>query len=135
MATKHIVFDTNTYISYFYNGSIQSIANLVYTGRIIIYTTPRQIDELTSVINRPKIKKKLSLTSDFYTNFVLQIAHLTTIDERFDRLADPNDNYLVDLAYTAKAHYIVSSDRHLASIKHIGKIQILSLSAFKIKFT
>jgi len=51
-----------------------------------------------------------------------------------DRVGDVKDNYLVDLAYTVKSFYIVSGDRHLTSLKHIGRIQIVSPSYFKKLF-
>jgi putative PIN family toxin of toxin-antitoxin system len=133
MAIKHIVFDSNTWITYFYNNQFTELADIVTIYGIDIYTCEKQLQEITSVIKRPKLKARFSPPFNRYANFVKLVAKNTEIDERFDRALDEKDNYLVDLAYTVKADHIVSSDPHLLSLKHVGKIQIISLSQFKRK--
>lgn len=51
-----------------------------------------------------------------------------TIDEAFKGLEDPKDNYLIDPAYAAKAYYVITGDRKVLAQKHVGRIQIISMT-------
>jgi putative PIN family toxin of toxin-antitoxin system len=135
MAIKHIVFDTNTWVSYFYNAQLDRLLELTFLKGLTIYTCPKQLEEITLVISRDKFAGKLKAPLSDYTDFCKRIAEVVEIDERFDRLADPKDNYLIDMAYTVKADHIVSSDVHLLELKHVGRIQIISLTDFKKKLS
>lgn len=66
-----------------------------------------------------------------YIKFFLAHAILIKIDERFDRSPDEKDNYLFDLAYTAKLNYIITGDKPLLNMKSVNKIQIISFVAYK----
>lgn len=133
MDIKHIVLDSNTWITYFYNAQLDRLVDLDEQHHLVIYTTPRQIFEIKDVLARAKFANKLKMPLAFYTTFVKELAKNVEISERFDRSADKKDNYLVDLAYTTKADHIISSDPHLLNLKHVGRIQIISLSHFKQK--
>jgi putative PIN family toxin of toxin-antitoxin system len=133
MAIRHIVFDTNCWISYFYNDRFEKLVELKTDHQITFYTCQQQWDELLNVVSRPRFSKRFSSPFEQYPDFAKMVSVFLEIDERFDRSADPKDNYLIDLAYTSKADHIISSDHHLLQLKHIGKIQIISLSDFKKK--
>ena len=133
MAIKHIVFDSNTWITYFYNNQFTELVELKTDKELSIYTCSRQLQEIAAVLKRTKFKQRFSNPTSQYIHFCKLIALEIEIDERYDGSADSKDNYLVDTAYTAKADYIISSDKHLLNLKHVGTIQIISLSDFKKK--
>jgi putative PIN family toxin of toxin-antitoxin system len=133
MAIKHIAFDTNTWVSFFYNAHFDKLVALTLQIGLKIYSCPKQLEEIKSVISRDKFAGKLRAPVQEYLDFCSRIAEVVEIDERFDRLADPKDNYLIDTAYTVKADHNISSDTHLLELKHLGSIQIISLSDFKKK--
>ena len=131
MPLDRVVFDTNVWITYFYNGEFKELVDIAEVQEIRIFSCLRLRNELASVLIRPKFKKKLRLKVDRYIAFYEKLCVEITIDERFDRIKDLKDNYIVDLAYSAKCSHIITGDPHLLSVKHIGKIQIISLSDFK----
>jgi putative PIN family toxin of toxin-antitoxin system len=133
MPIKEIVFDTNTWITFFYNAQFDKLLEIKFEKGIIIYSCHQQQLELAEVLQRPKFTNKINLPLGEYIDFYLSIATITEVDESFDRLEDTKDNYIIDMAYTIKADHIISSDRHLLSLKHLGRIQIISLTDFKRK--
>jgi putative PIN family toxin of toxin-antitoxin system len=131
MQIKEIVFDTNTWVTFFYNAQFDKLVELKLQKQIIIYSCLQQELELSTVLQRKKFSKKITLPMNEYIDFYQRIATIVEVVESFDRLEDSKDNYIIDLAYTAKADHIISSDRHILSLKHLKEIQIISLSDFK----
>jgi putative PIN family toxin of toxin-antitoxin system len=68
---------------------------------------------------------------NFYLNFIQSLCEVVIISKRFDRASDPDDNFLFDLAYTVKAYYLVTGERALLNMKHVNRIQIISLAEFR----
>jgi predicted nucleic acid-binding protein len=67
----------------------------------------------------------------YYTRFIEDFSRSIKIDKRFDRAPDIKDNYLFDLAYTAKSFYLVTGDKPLLNMKQVNKIKIISLAELK----
>jgi uncharacterized protein len=131
MQPDKVVFDTNIWITYFYNSEFEELVEIVEELNITLYSSQKLREELTSVLKRPKLIKKLNHPTERYIAFSLQLSTEIEIDECFDRIKDAKDNYIIDIAYTAKCSHIITGDPHLLSLKHVGKIQIISLADFK----
>lgn len=131
MQLDRIVFDANIWITYFYNGEFEEIVEIVEDLNVSIYSCPRLQQELGSVLRRPKLVKKLLFPTSKYLSFYRMLASEIEIDERFDRVQDIKDNYIIDIAYAAKCTHVVTGDPHLLSIKHVSNIQIISLADFR----
>ena len=76
------------------------------------------LTELDSVIARPKFRRWLAESDGL--EFVARLAqYATVVDDTTApvRLSpDPDDDYLIALAQTAGADYLVSGDRHLTEL-------------------
>jgi putative PIN family toxin of toxin-antitoxin system len=131
MQLDRVVFDTNIWITYFYNGEFEQLVEIVEELEIPIYSSIKLRQELTSVLLRPKLVKKLNYPTERYVAFYRQLSNEIEIDERFDRISDVKDNYIIDIAYTGKCSHVITGDPHLLSLKHVGNIQIISLADFK----
>jgi putative PIN family toxin of toxin-antitoxin system len=131
MQLDGVVFDTNIWITYFYNGEFEELVEITEEFDIAIYSSIKLRQELTSVLNRPKLVKKLSYAIDRYVDFYGQLAREIEIDERFERIKDVKDNYIIDIAFAARCSHVITGDPHLLSLKHVGRIQIISLADFK----
>jgi len=44
------------------------------------------------------------------------------IDQRFDRAADIKNNFLFDLAFYAQSSFVVTGEKRLLGMKHVGRI-------------
>jgi len=82
-------------------------------------------------LDYPRVKKLLKARPEKLIAFFKKQTTEIEVDERFDRISDMKDNYLVDLAYASKSYYIVSGDALVLNQKHVGKIQIISASRFR----
>ena len=128
-----LVLDTNVFLSAYLSGKFESIAQLVFKHKILLYTCEEQTDELWRNLNDKRIKKRLQDTPENILSNIQKITHSTTIDQRFDRAADVKDNFLFDLAYSVKSYFLVTHEIKLRNMKHVGEIQIVSpAELFKI---
>ncbi len=105
MPIKEVVFDTNTWVTFFYNAQFDKLIDIKLDKGIILYSCYQQQLELSEVLKRPKFIKKINLPVEEYIDFYLSIATTIEVDERFDRLEDAKDNYIIDMAYTVKADH------------------------------
>jgi predicted nucleic acid-binding protein len=64
--------------------------------------------------------------------FVEQVSELFLTQTIFDLCADPDDNYLFDLAYQSNSDFLVSGDKKVLAVPAQQPLKILSLPAFKI---
>jgi putative PIN family toxin of toxin-antitoxin system len=129
--SDRLVFDTNVVVTLFLKRDFEFIVDLKYLYQSRLYTCPEQIDELIRTLHSSRCQKYLSERVDFYVDFFKDFTENRTIEKRFDRAADPDDNYLFDLAYSVKSYYLVTGERALLNMKQVNKIQIVSLSAIK----
>ena len=124
--TDRLVLDTNVFLSAYISGKFERIVQLPFRFGILIYTCDELNEELWRNLNDKRIKKHLKDTPENIFDMIQQITLNTTIDLRFDRAADLKDNFLFDLAYSAKAYYLVTHEKALLNMKHVNKIQIIS---------
>src|ERR1700733_13116062 len=117
MKADRVVLDSNIFISLILNRQLDKLVAWHKDHDIDIYACPELFEELSHVLNRAAIKKNLQLPANDYIRFFRSISKEVTIDARFDRAPDLNDNYLFDLAYAVKSHYIVTGDKALLNMK------------------
>lgn len=125
-----VVVDTCVWLSAVLSNKIDRFIKLSARHRVTVFTCPEMMDEITRNL----------FDSDYFlkhvknqAGFLEEIRKLTfnqTIDKRFDRAADAKDNFLFDLAYTVKSHYLVTSDKPLLNMKHVGEIQLIAPAAY-----
>ena len=128
MKTDRVVLDTNIYVTLILSKRLSDLVEWYKDHNISMYVCPELIAELTNVLNRQKIKKKLTEPISTYLRFIKNAIQSVTIDQRFDRAPDIKDNYLFDLAYKVKSHYIVTNDHPLLNMKQINKIRLILLA-------
>ena len=132
MLPERVVFDTNVIISYALSYKLGEFIKIKAHHGIEIYSCPELITELGSSLGYPKFEKQL--TKEKAANIILFFKAVATelkIHLSYDRLIDPDDNYLVDLAYASKSNMIITGDRNVLSQKHVGRIQIISPAQFR----
>ena len=132
MQPERIVPDTNVILSYAISKRLSELVAIKSKFNIEIFSCDELLTELKVAIDYPQIEKYLPKEERVHIVKVFKaLAIETKIDLRYDRLSDPKDNYIIDLAYSVKADYIVTGDREVLIQKHVGKIQIISPTQFK----
>lgn len=131
MQIDRVVLDANFLISIIINGNLVQFSKLILENDIEIFVCAELLDEIKDVLSRSKFKIKYS-KSEIKNNleFIELISTKIIIDKRFDRAPDIKDNYLFDLCYAVKSYYLITGDKPLQNLKHVGKIEIISTTKF-----
>jgi putative PIN family toxin of toxin-antitoxin system len=126
-----VVIDTNVYISYLINNKTFNLLSFFINHGITIYSSEEIWTEFFSVTKKKYIKERIPAT--FYKDKTIyrDATEVIKIEKTFNRAADPDDNFLFDIAFQSKSYYLITEERALLNMKHVGRIQIITLSAFK----
>lgn len=131
MKTDRVVLDTNVFVSLILSRHLDELVVWNKDYKTTIYTCPELFDELKDVLKRTHIRKNITESPSAYLRFIKTVTQQQTIDLRFDRSPDLKDNYLFDLAYTTKSHYLVTHDKPLLNMKQVNKIKVISLAEWR----
>ena len=97
---------------------VHPLFELVDQGRVLIALGPDVLAEIRDVLKRPKLVAKYpALTSEAVDAFVAQYLYLATwidnVPEHYSLVRDPKDSKYLNLAITANAPYVVTTDLDL----------------------
>jgi len=127
-----VVIDCNIWITLSINGQIDFIADLSDNG-VIIASCLMLRNEITNVINRPKLAKFISPST---IKKVIDLHDTVTTDYPLGKIeyvvADPKDNYLFALLEKAKADYLITGDKLVLEVKKRKKARVITLADFRI---
>lgn len=129
--TDRIVFDTNIYISFILQNRLDKLVLLIEKYQLQVFICDELLLEIKKTLNKPYISSKLFAKKSEYLEVIELITEHVIIDKCYNKIIDPDDNYLIDLAYSTKSYYLVTDDKILLNHKQINKIKIISMLAFK----
>ncbi len=121
---RPIIIDANTLASGSINPHPEAPTSLIYhelTGtRVEVFVCPELLAEVAGTLQKPYFLQRITRQS--VNDIVTAIANAgTLLPDPINPepiISDPKDDYLVALARTAGAEFIVSGDKHL--LGHIG---------------
>lgn len=96
------------------NGSDAKILSLIETGQLRLVLSDAGLLEFVNVVSRDFVKQHFPLpTRVFRAGLTLGMMGMLYRPKRFDwtSLSDPKDWWLLDLAFSAEADYIVTRDK------------------------
>jgi putative PIN family toxin of toxin-antitoxin system len=130
---KRFVIDVNCYITFFINRETGWLLKYISKNKIEIFVDDFLIEELSRVLQYPRIKKILPLPVHVYISFVKLIStHI--ISGQFNvQSPDPDDNYLYDIALSTHAKLLVTGETALLNWAGTP-VETISLSSFKKLF-
>jgi uncharacterized protein len=126
LGKRKVTLDTNILISALgWKGNPHKILQKVIDGEIELFISHDQFDELSRVLDYPKF----DFTDEQKTRFkelISKIATLVRTSRKLDIVKeDPSDNRILECALVADVDFIVSGDRHLLSIRELGRTKII----------
>lgn len=129
-----VIIDTNLWISFLIGHQTQLVRRMLTDLRFDVYVCSRLIEEIRDVASRDKIRKYISETdiNDLLAiiNAFCQFATIEA-DVAPTAIRDPKDLYLLALADTIGADYIVSGDADLTDLGQHNQTRIMKLTDFK----
>jgi hypothetical protein len=128
-----VIIDTNLWISFLIGHQTQLVSKILTDQRFDVYVCNRLIEEIRDVVSRGKIRK---IVSDTDINELFSIINAFCVEavilkEAKSNIRDPKDLYLLSLAETIDADYIISGDLDLLDLHMHKQTRILKLSEFK----
>ncbi len=120
-----IVIDANIIISsFFWGGNPRLVLERVISGMDELFITKEIIDEIESVIVRPKFhadKEKIT----YFINSIEEIGNKIVPKKHIKNGSrDKKDNKYLECGITADVDYIISGDIHLLELKEYDNIKI-----------
>ncbi|MBO4551270.1 MAG: putative toxin-antitoxin system toxin component, PIN family [Bacteroidaceae bacterium] len=129
-----VIIDTNLWISFLIGHQSQLVRRVLTDERLDVYVCYRLIEEIRDVASRDKIRKYVSQAD---IEDLLSIIHafcqfaVIEAEAASSAIRDPKDLYLLSLAETIGADYIVSGDADLTDHGQYKQTRILTLADFK----
>lgn len=131
---KKVIIDTNLWISFLIGHQTQLVRRLLTDFRFDVYVCPQLLEEIRNVAGREKFSRWISPADiEDLMAIIHAFCQYVIIDTHAPASAirDPKDLYLLSLAETIDADYIVSGDADLTDLETYHQTRIVKLADFK----
>jgi len=108
------VIDTNIWISFLIGKLLAGLNDYILAGPLDVVISDEQLDEITTVLRRPKFRKHFS-TDDIeeFLSLIYKTAVIVEVHHTIKDCRDEKDNFILETALRGKADYIVTGDKDL----------------------
>ncbi|MBQ7126467.1 putative toxin-antitoxin system toxin component, PIN family [bacterium] len=129
-----VILDCNIWISFLLSKQDCLLKRMLMDTRFDIYICEELLSEIINVARRDKIRKRVSENElQQLLKIIDAFCEKTTISQIAESIIrDPKDLYLLSLAETIDANYIVSGDKDLTDLNQHLKTRIVKLADFKL---
>ena len=129
-----VILDCNIWISFLLSRQDCLLRRMLMDTRFDIYICDELLAEIVNVARRDKIRKRVSEAElQQLLKIIDAFCEKTTIDHIAESIIrDPKDLYLLSLAETINADYIVSGDKDLTDLNQHLRTRIIKLADFKL---
>ena len=133
---ERIIVDTNIFISFLINSDYSKLDKIIIENKATLLLSNELIDELITVLSRPKFKKYIS-KEDLNTLmlFFNEYGELVNVTSKVKLSRDANDDFLLALAKDGKATFLITGDKDLLVLKKINQTKIVSISDFLKRYS
>jgi hypothetical protein len=116
---------------------LSSLADVLNRQDVEVYVCEQLLDEIRTVISRPKFDKLISNETRYYFfEMVYDVCKFADITVYADSpIRDIKDLYLLSMAESVPVDYIVSGDKDLTELGKHADIPILKYAEFIEKLT
>ena len=130
-----IILDCNIWISFLIGHQAQFVQQILTDTRIDVYVCDELLEEIHNVSSRPKIRTRIGDDElDDFFRIIYAFCRMANIEQKAQsEIRDPKDLYLLSLAESIEADYIVSGDADLIELKQHKTTKMMSLADFKAK--
>ena len=128
----NVIIDTNLWISFLIGKKLSVMQKLLTTPVIKIYVCNELLDEFSDVSSRMKIQKYIT-DGDVRETYKLmdRYCSFASIDKKaVSSVRDKKDLYLLSLAETVSADFILTGDKDLLTLKAHNQTKIVTYKEF-----
>jgi len=128
--SKRVIFDSNIWISFAIGKRLNELKFALTHPKVEVFVCQKLLWEVRVTIQKPKLGKYISQDR---LKILLELMHACQCVNIVEQIAisrDPNDDYLLDLAATAEADFLVTGDNDLLILKNYQNTNIVSFASF-----
>jgi putative PIN family toxin of toxin-antitoxin system len=123
-----VVLDTNVLVSALIDDGKPRKLVLELLDKYTVILSRQMLAELADVVSRNKFSVTSGQVDRFLTSLV-RMSQLVSDIARFKGvLEDPDDDVVLNTAYTGRAEFIVTGDRHLLELDKFKKTKIVTVN-------
>ncbi len=127
-----VIIDTNLWISFLIGKSLNGMEIAIISSHIMVLFSEESFAELIDVLQRPKFKKYFSAKAiEDLISLLYQHVEWVDIDCHIDECRDEKDNFLLALAVSGNADYLITGDEDLLILNPFRGTHILTFRDFQ----
>ena len=126
-----IILDSNIWISFAIGKQLSEMKYIFESPNILIFVCDKILREVNATLLKPKLQKYISGERRNMLMELMVSCSMETIHEQVIRSRDPMDNFLLDLAETVDADYLITGDKDLLVLQQHRNTVILTFRYFK----
>ena len=128
--SKRVIFDSNIWISFYIGKRLNELRIALTHPKVKVFVCQKLLWEVKATTQKPKLLKYISPDRERMLLEIMQACQYVNIVEQVSISRDPNDDYLLDLAVTTDADFLVTGDKDLLVLKKYHNTNIISYSSF-----
>jgi putative PIN family toxin of toxin-antitoxin system len=126
-----IILDSNIWISFAIGKQLSEMEYIFESPNILIFVCDKILKEVNATLLKPKLQRYISVERRNMLMELMASCSMETIYEQVIRSRDPMDNFLLDLAETVDADYLITGDKDLLVLQQHHNTVILTFRYFK----
>jgi len=126
------VIDTNIWISFLIGKLLAGLDDYILDGLLEVIISDEQLDEITTVLRRPKFRKHFTADDiEEFLSLLYKSAQVVAVHHTIKDCRDEKDNFLLETAIRGKADYIVTGDKDLLILNPYRGKEIINFREFE----
>lgn len=136
MKKLKLVLDSNLWISYFFGKHVRNyLDKILIDTRFDLLISQHGIDELTTVLRRPKFQKYITAEQiETLISLILRRSILIEVSSQIVLSRDSKDDYLLALSLDGHADYLITGDADLLVLEQFEQTIIIKIADFIAKY-
>ncbi len=129
-----IILDCNIWISFLIGHQAEWMSQLLKDTRFEVCVCDELLNEIHDVCARPKIRSRINDEElDDFSRIIYAFCQVAKIEgEAQSDIRDPKDLYLLSLAETVGADFIVSGDADLLALQQHKATRMMTFADFRV---
>jgi len=132
MKPLRVVVDCNVYVSLLIGGSMLVLRDFLFSKSVELVISEKLLTEVEEQVTKTKFAKYFSAKqAQLLLDLLMDVGTIhadTTPSKPISR--DPDDDYLLALAKSAKAHVLLTGDEDLLVLEKYGRTRIMNARDF-----
>jgi len=126
-----IVIDANVWVSFAIGKSMLYLRDIATHKAIEVIANLNLIEEVSFALQKPKVLKYISPDrARIALELMIETCKILENKQSYSLSRDPKDDYLIDLAIANNAHFLITGDKDLLTLKEVAKVKIITLKDF-----